>query len=512
MVITGRRSRPPHLPALLAHQADAHARQAAVSVSRGAPLSYGVWWQRAQAASKFLRARIQPGGLIALPFPSDAWPEYCVAYIACQLAGGVPVPSKAEMSPREWDRLIDSCRIAHVVVPDASPALPPSVVSRAIIWPFDQIDRGYAPGSGAPQPMRTPVCDVAHVLFTSGTTGEPKAIAATHTELLGGSSLPPTWAGRTLVHVMGPAAAAGTEGAMLLALKSGLHATTVAPLEVASLAEKIVDPGTSVVLLTPSVAMMCIRSGLLSATVPQVKLVMLMGSATPDWVMRELTRYFAGGTVLSHYGATEAGAAQLLMPFDRRRPGAAGQAVGATEVRVTVDGRDVASGEVGEVLLRRKGVPQRSYLQEYPSSLPVFEADGWVHTGDLGYLDEDGYLYLLGRKKDIVVRGGQNIAPVEVEAELTAHPEVAEAAAFGVPHELWGEMLVAAVVLRETGAVTSAELRRTLRSQLAAFKVPSRIVMVDSLPRNDAGKVEKTRLREIYLSTAPVPRSESDQP
>jgi acyl-CoA synthetase (AMP-forming)/AMP-acid ligase II len=481
----------PHVPALLADKAAAHGRLPAVSVNHRASLSYGDWWRRALVASGHLGGQVRPGELVALPFPAEFWPEYCIAYVACQLAGGIPVPCAAGMAADEWGRLASGCSISHVILPAGAPT--PPLDSRVVVWPYERLG---SPATNSRPPVA--VDSVAHIMFTSGTTGLPKAVAATHAELLTGSSLPPTWAGRTMVHVMSPAAAAGTEGAMLLALKSGLHATTVAPMDVAALVDKIADPATSVVLLTPSVAGMCARSGRLAVPAPHVKLVMLMGSATPERTMRELTRYFNGGKVVGHYGATEAGAAQLLMPFDPRRPGAVGRALGDTDVRVSVSGSDAATGEVGEVLLRRRRAPQRRYLQ-VSAEPAVFADDGWVHTGDLGYLDEDGYLYLLGRKKDIVIRGGRNIAPAEVEAALAAHPEVEEAAAFGVPHDLWGEMLVAAVVLRGPRSVAGADLRRFLRSHLAAFKVPSRVVTVDSLPRNAMGKVQKDELRNRYL-------------
>jgi long-chain acyl-CoA synthetase len=488
------RFHPRDLPTLLAHQAAAHGELPAVSIGAEPPLTFGEWWHGARTAAAHLRERVRSGEMIALPFPAALWPEYCIAYVACQLAGAIPVPCKSGMSPGEWGQLVSGCGIAHVIRPGGSDCPAPTV--DVPVWSFTRL-LGPAP----PLPGAAAVNEVAHVLYTSGTTGVPKAIAASHTELLSGSTLPPAWAGRTMVHSMNPAATAGTEGAMLLALKSSLHATTVAPVRAAELAGKINDPSVRIVLLTPPVAMMCIREGLFADTAAHVKLVMLMGSATPEWTLRELSRYFRGGTVMSHYGATEAGAAQLLMPFDPERPTAVGRAMGDTEVRIVVDGSITAPGSAGEVLLRRRHVPQRRYVTASAGpEASAFAEDGWVRTGDLGYLDQDGYLHLMGRKKDVVIRGGQNIAPAEVESALMTHPDVAAAAAFGVPHALWGEMLVAAVVPRGPRLVTALGLRGFLRPRLAAFKIPSRIVVVDSLPRNDGGKVRKDKLRNDYLA------------
>ncbi|WP_271189210.1 class I adenylate-forming enzyme family protein [Dactylosporangium matsuzakiense] len=478
---------------MLARQAAIRGAFPAVSVGLRAPLTFGEWWHGARTVSEHLRERVRPGDPVALPFPAELWPEFCVAYIGCQLAGAIPVPCKARMSPGEWEALVNGCGVTLVVRPEGSTT--PLSAAGIPVRHFDDLLRPHPDQLGP-----ATVSATAHVLLTSGTTGTPRAVAASHAELLTGSTLPPAWAGTTLVHSLGPATAAGAEGAMLLALKSGLHATTVAPVRADDLIGKIADTSARIVLLTPAVAMMCIQVGLSGRVADHVKLVMLMGSATPEWTMQELVRYFCGGVVMSHYGATEAGSAQLLMPYDPRRPTAVGRAMGDTEVRIVQDGSLAEPGRAGEVMLRRRSVPQRRYASAPAEpERSAFAEDGWVRTGDLGYLDPNGYLHLLGRQKDIVIRGGQNIAPVEVEAALTAHPDVASAAAFGVPHDLWGEMLVAAVVLRGSNPVGAADLRRFVRSRLDAYKVPSRIVLLDSLPCNESGKVRKDVLRVAYL-------------
>jgi acyl-CoA synthetase (AMP-forming)/AMP-acid ligase II len=122
--------------------------------------------------------------------------------------------------------------------------------------------------------------------------------------------------------------------------------------------------------------------------------------------------------------------------------------------------------------------------------------DGWLHTGDIGYLDEDGYLYLTGRAKDLIIRGGENIAPTEIEAILEQHPAVEEAVVIGAPSEEWGEQVEAVVVLRRGRAVSAEELREYCRSRLASFKVPEYIDFVADLPRNSLGKVLKAELRK----------------
>ncbi len=488
----------PHLPALVEHQALRHSREPAISVNDEPPLTYGEWWRRSTVLARALRTLIEPGEPIALPYGAESWCEFAESYIACQLAGGIPMPAKPGLPESEWHRLVRECRIGRVVTADPA-AVPSAIHARIPVHGHDDLwatarRRQPDPGPG------TEVHRIANILLSSGTTGSSKAVAVTHEELLGGSALPANWAGLTLVHVMSPASAAGIEGAMLLALKSALHATTVHPVEPVELVRKLRHDATRVVLLLPSVALMCLRAGQLAEPSRSPRMVTLMGSATPPGVLAELQGAFPRARVLSHYGATEAGSAQLLMPFDASRPRAAGRPMGDTEVRVVGQhGQGLPAGVQGEVLLRRRGAPQRLFLSQDSESV-VFGDDGWVHTGDIGYLDDEGYLYVVDRKKDIVVRGGQNIAPSEVEDALVEHPAVREAAAFGIPHELWGEMLVAAVVSDDPAEVSAVALRKFLRTRLAPYKVPSRITFVRELPRNDLGKVRRTQLRSDHLA------------
>lgn len=473
----------PHLPAVLARQAERYPDLPAVSTDDGRTLSYLDWQMRAIAVAAALRHRVERGDVVALPFPAEHWTAYAPAYIGCQLAGAIPAPVRPSMSSAEWSRL--GQRVAGVLVPgEPVSGLPAKQWSMADLTPCAQ-------ATDLPGPSPT-----AHVMFTSGTTGEPKAIAVEHAELLDGSDLPASWAGCALAHVMAPGVAAGTEGALLLALKSGMNAATVTPMEPARLIRLIVRPDVRVVLLVPATAQLVIATGLLPPAVEHVRLVMVMGSSCPPSALAKLSRVFPRGRVVSHYGVTEAGVAQLLMPFDPARPFAAGRPVGATEVRIVRGGVDIPTGETGEVVLRRRGVPQRRYLGADGAS--VFAADGWVHTGDLGRLDADGYLHLLGRIKDIVIRGGQNIVPAEAEQALLALEQVEDAAVFGVAHRLWGEMLVAAVVPAGASPLQPGPLRRALRSSLQSFKVPSRIFPVPAIPRTAAGKPDRRRLFAAY--------------
>jgi acyl-CoA synthetase (AMP-forming)/AMP-acid ligase II len=202
-----------------------------------------------------------------------------------------------------------------------------------------------------------------------------------------------------------------------------------------------------------------------------------------------------GVPVLEHYGASEA--AQIASnrpPPGPSKPGTVGIPWPDIMKIVGEDGGPVPAGELGEILVSGPSLTS-GYLNAPELNRAAF-VDGWFRTGDIGRLDEGGFLILHGRKKEMINRGSEKIAPLEIDQALTRHPEVAQAAAFGVPHPRLGEDVAAAVVLHLGARVTPAELREFLGTQLAQFKIPRRITIVDQLPKGITGKVQRSRLRE----------------
>ena len=147
----------------------------------------------------------------------------------------------------------------------------------------------------------------------------------------------------------------------------------------------------------------------------------------------------------------------------------------------------------------------QGYWKNEEATAATVDADGWIHTGDVGWMDEEGYFYLSGRKKDMVIRGGENISPEEVENVLQSHPKVEEAAVIGVPDEEWGEVVKAIVVLKAGENATPDEISEYCREHLSSFKKPEFVEFIDELPRNSMGKVLKTALRELYGSRTSSP-------
>lgn len=219
-------------------------------------------------------------------------------------------------------------------------------------------------------------------------------------------------------------------------------------------------------------------------------------SIMPVEVLREITARLPDVRLFNFYGQTEmAPLATVLAPEDQvRKAGSAGRPALNVETRVVDEaGRPVAAGQVGEIV-HRSPHAMLGYWKDPARTAEAF-AGGWFHSGDLGILDEDGYLTVVDRKKDMIKSGGENVASREVEEVLYQHPAVAEAAVFGLPHPRWIEAVTAAVVLREGAAITSDQLIAHCRAKLAGFKVPKYIAIVERLPKNASGKLLKRELR-----------------
>jgi acyl-CoA synthetase (AMP-forming)/AMP-acid ligase II len=205
--------------------------------------------------------------------------------------------------------------------------------------------------------------------------------------------------------------------------------------------------------------------------------------------LHRLVERLPNADVLVGYGLTEFGAVTRMPSSDKgKHLGSAGRPLPGVEVRlVNAEGTEVEPGQVGEITVRG-AEPTRQYFKDAANSEATWR-DGWLYSGDLARFDDDGFLWITGRSRDIIIRGGHNIVPGEIEEVLYSHPSVAEATVAGVPHDVLGEDVEAWVVLREDSAATTADLREFLLGRLATYKVPRRLHFPKALPRNAAGKV-----------------------
>ncbi len=348
--------------------------------------------------------------------------------------------------------------------------------------------------------------DHAVQLYTSGTTGRPKGVYHTSAHYMAGFAA----LGKATVHIAGDEVQlicmplchiAGLSNLMNGLLNGSCQVITreFNPAEVFTLIPKY---RVNTTLFAPVIIQTLINMPEAGSTDTSSLRRIFYGSAPISQTVLKKAQEIFACDFWQLYGMTEnLGIATYLPPGDhspeRNKLLSCGKPYPDSKLRIVdEDGNDLPTGEVGEIITRAPWtMPEYWHRPEATENTLV---DGWLHTGDAGYFDEEGYLYIHDRLKDMIVSGGENIYPAEVENALFAHPAVAEAAVFGVPDENWGESVVAAVVLKPGHHAGEDDIIRFTREKIAAFKVPGRIVFIDLLPRNTAGKVLKRELRAPY--------------
>ena len=337
--------------------------------------------------------------------------------------------------------------------------------------------------------------DLALIMHTSGTTTRPKIVPITHAQLVARARLNPLVASDRGICAAPTFTSSAVESGLLATLASG--ASVMFPRDASP--ERIVDHlgklQPTYVWASPAVhvAMLEAVTDRKSISTASLRFLRSGSSALPPILQENLEAAF-GVPVMQGYGLTETGViARNPLPPGERRPGSVGKALGM-QVRVMApSGEFLPRGGLGEIVVQGPGV-MSGY--EDPEANRLAFRDGWFRTGDLGYFGDDDFLFLCGRLHDTINRGGRQVAPAEIDAALLAHPAVLEAAAFAVPHPSLGEDIVAAVVLREPRTASVEELREHAFAHLAGFKVPTALVLVDSLPKNALGKVQRSVLAD----------------
>jgi long-chain acyl-CoA synthetase len=345
--------------------------------------------------------------------------------------------------------------------------------------------------------------DVATCLYTSGTTGRPKGALLTHDNLLFDAQ-----ACRTLLDV-GPDERYLTAlplfhsfaqmVCLLLPLLTGGTTVLLERLMPETLLETLARERITIFPAVPAlygaILATAEREGVERYDLSQLKLCVSGGAALPVALMERFESLF-GTKILEGNGPTECGPVSYCNPVEGvRKPGTVGLPLPGIEVKIAgPDDEELPRGAIGEILVRGRNV-MKGYLNR-PEETKEALRGGWFHTGDLGFMDEDGYITIVDRLKDMIIVGGFNVYPREIEEVLYAHPAVQDAAVIGVPDELRGEVPKAFVTLRPGQQVTSAELLRYLRERLANYKVPKTIEFRDNLPKTETGKVLKKALRE----------------
>jgi len=436
----------------------------------------------ARAAGSLTAAGFGAGDRLLLCAPSGV--DLVVTYVAALRLGLTVVPANPALTDAELTALVATAKPSLAVLDDPSrvDGLPTTTPDLA------HLARSVAAGAELDAAHAE---DVALIIFTSGTTGLPKGVPLTHANLLATAhavriawrwnpddrlalSLP-------LFHMHG--LGVGLHGSLV----SGAEMVLLPRFEPSAVASAIVDAHATLFFGVPTM----FHRLAASPHLPDLAGLRLAvsGSAPLSADLHETIRAGSGQIVLERYGMTETGML-VSNPYDGpRRPGTVGLPLPGVELRLA----EQPSG-VAEVQVRGPNVV-RAYLDSPAASLDAFTTDGWFRTGDLGTLDEDGYLRLRGRTKELIITGGFNVYPREVEEVLRGHPGVADAAVVGAPSPEWGETVVAYVVAADdAGPGLTTDLDRWCEERLVAYKRPRGWLLVDAIPRNALGKIQRDRL------------------
>jgi long-chain acyl-CoA synthetase len=454
----------------------------------------------ARVASLLADKGVGEGDRVGIMLPNV--PYFAVCYYGVLRAGGIVVPMNVLLKRREvafylgdpeakllfaWEGFAD----------DAKFGADEAGAECVIVEPggFEELLGGVEPAGEVVD--RDPE-DTAVILYTSGTTGTPKGAELTHQNLTRNCEVSRD--------MYGLGAEAVTLGALPLfhsfGQTCGLNAT-VAGGGTLTLIPRF-DPGKALEIIERDKVNLfegvpTMYSAMLHCEnrekfdVSTLKLCVSGGSAMPVELMRGFEEAF-GCKILEGYGLSESSPVASFNPPDReRKPGSIGIPIEGVEMKVVDDdGKDVPQGEVGEIVIRGHNV-MKGYWEK-PDATAETLIDGWLHTGDMAKIDEDGYFFIVDRKKDLIIRGGYNVYPREVEEVLYEHPAVREAAVVGIKDDQLGEEVGAAVALKDGQDASADELRAFVKDQVAAYKYPRRVWFVDDLPKGPTGKILK---REI---------------
>lgn len=428
-------------------------------------------------------------------------PHYLELLFAAARLGAIVVTLNWRLAPPEYGYILEHSG-AKLIVCDAEFATGVDGLGLGL----KRIDIDVAANSAsAPAPRDGRADDPVLLVYTSGTTGRPKGALHTQATLaanarLGVDAHDMTADDRILTflpmfHV------GGLNNQTLPALSVGATVIVQGRFAPADALAAIAAERPTIVLLVPAVMKALIEHpGWAAADLSSLRFAMAGSSVVPVELIRAFHRRAV--PVGQIYGSTETGPVSIVLKQDDalRKEGSCGLPALDTEARVVdAGGRDLPPGQSGEILLRAPNL-MRGYWRDPQATEEAF-TQGWFHTGDIGHRDEDGFYWVDERKKDMIISGGENIYPAELEAVLEACPAIAEAAIIAGPDEKWGEVPVAVVVKRPGAELTEAEVLALFAGKLARFKHPRGVVFAEALPRNAMGKVLRYQLRDRYGRT-----------
>jgi long-chain acyl-CoA synthetase len=490
-----------NLAQILSEAAASDPEQVAVKLDDFA-LNYGLLEQAAMRIARMLdEHHVDPGDRVALMLPNV--PHFVVAYYGILRAGAVVVPLNVLNKRREVEYYLRDSGAKLLIVwhdfageAEAAAADVGCECISVVPGEFEQTLFGIEPREELVERQAT---ETAVLLYTSGTTGTPKGAELTHDNLLrncrASRDLFDLGKGTVVLGALPLFHSFGQTCAMNNCMVAAGLLTLLPRFDPVKALEIIEHDQVAVFEGVPSMygamlnvpdherydtsTLICCASG---------------GAAMPVELMRGFEQAF-NCQILEGYGLSETSpVASFNHPDRERKPGSIGTPIAGVEMKIVDDAdNELAPGEIGEIVIRGHNV-MKGYWQR-PEATAEAMRGGWFHSGDLARVDQDGYFFIVDRKKDMIIRNGFNIYPREIEEVLYEHPAVREAAVVGIPHDEFGEEVGAAVSLKEGATATSEELREFLKDQVAAFKYPRVVWIVDELPKGPTGKILKREIK-----------------
>jgi long-chain acyl-CoA synthetase len=466
-----------------------------------AELTYGALdGASAHIAGLLAEHGFQRGDRVGIMLPNV--PYFPVCYYGVLRAGGIVVPMNVLLKKREVAYYLSDSGAKlvfawHEFAQDAQAGAEQADVTCLLVEPgaFEQQVGAATPDTSLAD---TADDDTAVLLYTSGTTGQPKGAELTHANLTlnaqGSGDLFDMGSEAMVLGALPLFHSFGQTCGMNATVRGGGTLTLLPRFDPGKALEIIQRDKVNIFQGVPTMyGAMLHHPDREDYDVSTLRLCGSGGSAMPVELLRGFDEAF-GCKILEGYGLSESSPVASFNHADReRKPGSIGTPIKNVEMRVVDDDdHEVAQGEVGEIVIRGYNV-MKGYW-ERPEATAETIVDGWLHTGDMGRVDEDGYFYVVDRKKELIIRGGYNVYPREIEEVLYEHPAVREAAVLGVPHDEYGEEVGAAVALKDGASATPEELRDYVKDQVAAYKYPRVVWLVDELPKGPTGKILK---REI---------------
>lgn len=509
-------------PDAIGYMAAAHPHATAwLNLADGSELTFGRWDGQANRLARGLTERgIDRGDRVVIAITPDEPFEWLISYVAVHRAGAVAVPVSTRLSGPELGAILAHAEPAGLL---ASAATESGVPWADLTVGFEGLRVMAVTGDAQAVPAFSELLhpDASEVtgpidadgakdiMYTSGTTGAPKAVVVPYGKG-DGEWRPGQWSG---LGFMTASPFSTTSGILLIdgPARGGLSGWYQPRFDAGKWLALVADQRPVAAFMVPAMAQLLVADPRFDdADLSSLVALTIGGAPITRSTLHRLAERLPNADVLVGYGLTEFGAVTRMPSGDQgKHLGSAGLPLPGVEVRlVSAAGAEVERGQVGEITVKG-GDPTRQYYRDTANSQATWR-DGWLYSGDLARFDEDGFLWITGRSKDIIIRGGYNVVPGEVEEVLCSHPGVAEAVVAGVPHDVLGEDVEAWIVLREGSAATAIDLREFLLGRLANYKVPRRLHFATALPRNAAGKVIRHLLDRPPGGT-PVADSEANR-